>query len=49
MKVWQKPVFINLVVFDFLTIFITLYHFHQLTNIQTFICNFAFEITTSYF
>ena len=25
--------------------FIPLYHFHPLTNIETFICNFAFEMT----
>ena len=30
--------------------FVPLYHFHPLTNIQTFICNFACEMTiTSYF
>ena len=29
--------------------FIPLYHFHPLTNIQTFICNFAREITIAYF
>ena len=29
--------------------FIPLYHFHQLTNIHTFICNFTCEMTTSYF
>ena len=29
--------------------FIPLYHFHPLTNIQTFICNFACEITMTYF
>ena len=28
---------------------IPLYHFHQLTNIQTFICNFAREMTITYF
>ena len=26
------------------TIFIPFYHFHPLMNIQTFICNFAYEI-----
>ena len=26
-----------------------LYHFHPLTNIQTFICNFACEMTITYF
>ena len=29
--------------------FIPLYHFHLLMNIQTFICNFAYEMTTTYF
>ena len=29
--------------------FIPLYHFHLLTNIQTFICNFAGEMTITYF
>ena len=29
--------------------FIPLYHFHPLTNIQTFICNFAREMTITYF
>ena len=29
--------------------FILLYHFHPLTNIQTFICNFACEMTITYF
>ena len=29
--------------------FILLYHFHPLTNIQTFICNFAYEMTITYF
>ena len=29
--------------------FIPLYHFHPLTKIQTFICNFAHEITITYF
>ena len=29
--------------------FIPLYHFHPLTNIQTFICNFACEMTITYF
>ena len=29
--------------------FIPLYHSHPLTNIQTFICNFACEITITYF
>ena len=29
--------------------FIPLYHFHQLTDIQTFICNFASEMTITYF
>ena len=29
--------------------FIPLYHFHLLTNIQTFICNFACEMTITYF
>ena len=29
--------------------FISLYHFHPLTNIQTFICNFACEMTTHIF
>ena len=28
---------------------IPLYHFHPLTNIQTFICNFAREMTITYF
>ena len=28
---------------------ITLYHFHPLTNIQTFTCNFAREMTITYF
>ena len=28
--------------------FIPLYHFHRLTNIQTFICNFACEMTITY-
>ena len=28
---------------------IPLYHFHPLTNIQTFICNFACEMTITYF
>ena len=31
------------------TIFIPLYHFHPLINIQTFICNFASEMTITYF
>ena len=31
------------------TIFILLYHFHPLTNIQKFTCNFAREMTTAYF
>ena len=29
--------------------FIPLYHFHPLTNIQTFTCNFACEMTITYF
>ena len=29
--------------------FIPLYHFHPLTNIETFICNFACEMTIKYF
>ena len=29
--------------------FISLYHFHPLTNIQTFICNFPREMTITYF
>ena len=29
--------------------FIPLYHFHPHTNIQTFICNFACEMTITYF
>ena len=29
--------------------FIPFYHFHPLTNIQTFICNFACEMTITYF
>ena len=29
--------------------FIPLYHSHPLTNIQTFICNFACEMTITYF
>ena len=29
--------------------FIPLYHFYPLTNIQTFICNFACEKTVTYF
>ena len=29
--------------------FIPLYHFHPLTNIQTFICNFACEMTSHIF
>ena len=29
--------------------FIPLYHFHPLTNIETFICNFASEMTITYF
>ena len=29
--------------------FIPLYHFHPFTNIQTFICNFACEMTITYF
>ena len=29
--------------------FILLYHFHPLMNIQTFICNFASEMTITYF
>ena len=29
--------------------FIPLYYFHPLTNIQTFICNFAREMTMTYF
>ena len=29
--------------------FIPLYHFHSLTNIQIFICNFACEMTITYF
>ena len=29
--------------------FISLYHFHSFTNIQTFICNFACEMTITYF
>ena len=29
--------------------FISLYHFHPLTNIETFICNFACKITITYF
>ena len=28
---------------------IPLYHFHSLTNIHTFICNFAYEMTITYF
>ena len=28
---------------------IPLYHFHPLTNIETFICNFACEMTITYF
>ena len=31
------------------TIFILLYYFHPLTNIQTFICNFACEMNITYF
>ena len=31
------------------TFFIPLYHFHPLTNIQTFMCNFAREMTITYF
>ena len=31
------------------TFFIPLYHFHPLTNIQTFTCNFAHEATITYF
>ena len=31
------------------TIFIPLHHFHSLTNIQTFICNFSCEMATTYF
>ena len=31
------------------TFFIPLYHFHLLTNIQTFMCNFAREMTITYF
>ena len=30
-------------------IFIPPYHFHPLTIVQTFICNFAYEMTTTYF
>ena len=29
--------------------FIPLYHFHPLMNIETFICNFACEMTITYF
>ena len=29
--------------------FTPLYHFHLLTNIETFICNFACEMTIKYF
>ena len=29
--------------------FIPLFHFHPLTNIETFICNFACEMTITYF
>ena len=29
--------------------FIPLYHFHPLTNIETFICNFACEMTITHF
>ena len=29
--------------------FIPLYHFHPLTNIETFICNFACEMNITYF
>ena len=29
--------------------FIPIYHFHPLTNIQTFICNFTREMTITYF
>ena len=29
--------------------FIPLYHFHLLTNIDTFICNFAYEMNITYF
>ena len=29
--------------------FIPLYHFHPPTNVETFICNFAFEMTIRYF
>ena len=29
--------------------FISLYHFHPLTNIETFICNFVCEMTITYF
>ena len=29
--------------------FIPLYHFHSLTNIETFICNSACEMTITYF
>ena len=31
------------------TSFIPFYHFLLITNIQTFICNFAYEMTTTYF
>ena len=31
------------------TCFIPLYHFYMLRDIQTFICNFACEMTTTYF
>ena len=29
--------------------FIPLYHFHPLTNIETFICNFSYEMTITHF
>ena len=31
------------------TLFVPLYHFHPLTDIQTFICKFAYEMTITYF
>ena len=35
--------------FFFLSRFSPLYHFHPLANIETFICNFACEMTMTYF
>ena len=43
---WKTVVFFA---FFFYQGFLSLYHFHPLTNIQTFICSFACEMTITYF